>query len=73
MMSQHASVQQLNITKELIMPVYATQETIAGQPTIGNLFLPVPDTEACLRAENPAIQREGPEPVGWLGCLHSEG
>ena len=31
--------------KELNMPACATQKTIADQPTISNLFLPVPDTD----------------------------
>jgi hypothetical protein len=31
--------------KELSMPACATQRTIANQPAISNLFLPVPDTD----------------------------
>ena len=33
------------LTKELNMPACATQKTIADQPAISNLFLPVPDTD----------------------------
>jgi IS5 family transposase len=35
----------LTLLKELIMPACATQGTIADQPAICNLFLPVPDTD----------------------------
>jgi hypothetical protein len=35
----------LILLKELSMPACATQKTIADQPTISNLFLPVPDTD----------------------------
>ena len=35
----------LILLKELSMPACATRKTIADQPTISNLFLPVPDTD----------------------------
>jgi hypothetical protein len=38
-------VSNLQQRQELSMPACATQKTIADQPTNGNLFLPVPDTD----------------------------
>ncbi|MFU8781292.1 MAG: hypothetical protein ACNA71_09780 [Kiritimatiellia bacterium] len=44
------------------MPAYATQGTVADQPTIGNLFLPIPDTDfRRFLAEVGGIARFDPE------------